>query len=370
MSSAPPPGPGLAAGPGRERVAGWDLLRGLCAFAVMTYHLLGWQDLAHVSPLGTYGVYLFFLLSGASLAYVYDADRVGHWAGIARFLAVRWLRLAPLYLVVCLIFVGYLSIRQGRWVDELPLRLALNASFAFGAYDPTTWALAVGGWSLGVEFMFYLAFPLLMQAARSRLGAGLALLALAVLQATWVERTVGREGLEATMTAYHQVPAFAAYFFAGCWIGQVRRERPQARPCPMVWALGSWAALGLLLVACNGTRAGDELVGWRGVLLPVACAAVVWVSGQVQVRGWLLQAAAALGRWTYGVYLIHPLVYFGWAWFVWPGSQAAVAATPALGWVLALTAAVLTTVLAAWGYRWIEAPGQRLAARWFKPALR
>ena len=47
----------------RERVLGWDLLRGLCALTVMSYHLLGWQDIAHLSPLGTYGVYLFFLLS-------------------------------------------------------------------------------------------------------------------------------------------------------------------------------------------------------------------------------------------------------------------------------------------------------------------
>ncbi|MEY2801078.1 MAG: hypothetical protein RL513_662, partial [Pseudomonadota bacterium] len=48
----------------QDRVLGWDILRGLCAMSVMVYHLLYWQDLATVSTLGTYGVYLFFILSG------------------------------------------------------------------------------------------------------------------------------------------------------------------------------------------------------------------------------------------------------------------------------------------------------------------
>ncbi len=350
----------------RERIAGWDLLRGLCAFAVMAYHLLGWQDLAHLSPLGTYGVYLFFLLSGASMAYVYDADRVAHWGGIWRFWLTRWFRLAPLYLLACLVFVVYLSLRQGRWVDELPLRLALNASFAFGLYDPTTWALAVGGWSLGVEFVFYLAFPLLMQAARTRTGSGLAMAALALVQATWVDRTVGREGLEAAITAYHQVPGFAAYFFAGCLIGQARREAggPRFPPLALAWGVASWVALGVLLVACTGPQGGDELVGWRGLLLPLACAGVVWVSGRVQVSGRALTCAEAMGRWTYGVYLIHPLVYFGLTWFVWPGAQAAMAGSTALGLAVALGAALVTLALAAVGHQWVESPPQRLAKRW------
>ena len=57
-----------------KRVFGWDLLRGMCAFAVASYHLMFWQDIAAIHTLGSYGVYLFFMLSGASLAYNY-ADK-------------------------------------------------------------------------------------------------------------------------------------------------------------------------------------------------------------------------------------------------------------------------------------------------------
>jgi len=350
----------------KERIAGWDLLRGLCALAVMAYHLLTWQDIAHLSPLGTYGVYLFFLLSGASMAYVYDAERVASWTGAWRFLVTRWFRLAPLYLLACAVFLAMLAARNGFWASEIPFRLAVNASFAFGLYDPTTWALAVGGWSLGIEFMFYLAFPLLMQAARTRTGRGLTLAALVLLQALWVEATIGREGFDAAITAYHQVPAFGAWFFTGCLIGQARREQGAWRGRGLAWSTGVvvWAALGLLLVGATGRSPGEELLGWRGLLIPLACALAVWVSGQVRVEGpRALALADLLGRLTYGVYLIHPLVYFGLAWFVWPGAQAAAAAHLGVGLAIAGSAGLITCVLATQGYRWIESPLQALARR-------
>ncbi len=41
----------------QERVFGWDLLRGLCALLVASYHLLYWTDLAQLHVFGSYGVY-------------------------------------------------------------------------------------------------------------------------------------------------------------------------------------------------------------------------------------------------------------------------------------------------------------------------
>jgi peptidoglycan/LPS O-acetylase OafA/YrhL len=88
----------------RDRVLGWDVLRGLCALAVASYHLLAWQDVATLHTFGSYGVYLFFVLSGASLAYNYQGLIDGPPA-VLRFLAVRWLRLAPLFVAIGALFV-------------------------------------------------------------------------------------------------------------------------------------------------------------------------------------------------------------------------------------------------------------------------
>lgn len=354
-----------------DRILGWDILRGLCALSVMVYHLLYWQDLGTVSTLGTYGVYLFFILSGASLAYVYDTQAIGSPRGFTAFLAVRWLRLAPLYVAVCATFLVMLAARNGQWVPGGAGLLALNASFLFGAFTPAVTALGIGGWSLGIEFMFYLAMPLIVRVLPLATWRLPVLALLVVVQWTWIDRTVGSMGLAAASHAYHQVPAFAAYFFVGCLIGRARRH---AGPVlDLRWGLMTWTAMALLLLACAPAVSGGELVGWRGVLLPLACVVLVWASGRVKVPDRASLGAQWLGDITYGTYLLHPMLFFGFAWFVLPRwTSASVESLPAVGRLAILAAVViLSCLLAAASERHFERPlraaGRRLFTRWLPP---
>ena len=361
--SLPVPSPNA---PGR--VLGWDVLRGLCALSVAAYHLMYWQDLAAVHTLGSYGVYLFFVLSGASLAYNYAGQLRGP-ADAARFLATRWLRLAPLFIVVCLLFLALLAWHNGGWVDRIPLRLLLNVSFAFGVYDPTIWALPVGGWSLGIEFAYYLAFPLLLFVL-SRRGWWVVLgLALAALQWTWIHRTVGSaDGYAASSVAYHQVPAFAAYFFGGCVIGAARRARD--RGWPQSAGLVTWTVLIVLLLALNPPAAGAELLGVRGAVLIAACFVAVHASGQVRLAGHGSALAPWLGDITYGCYLLHPIFFFGFNWLLWPRiSTLELAHAPtAVRWAVLAGVLLVTCATAAAGERWFEAPVRRWGKRMLAPA--
>ena len=335
------------------RVEGWDLLRGLCALMVAGYHLLYWLDLAQLPTFGTYGAYLFFVLSGASLAYSYEPAKLLRPGAMARFLATRWLRLAPLYLLLCAVFVAMLAVRQGELVDHLPQRLLLNASFAFGVQDPATWALLIGGWSLGIEAVLYLVFPALAWLAEAPRWRWVAFAALVALQAWWIHRTLGVNGWEAGSVAYHHVPAFAAYFFAGCMAGTQRRARAADWP----WWIGAatWAALVVLLLALIPATAGDELLGARGAVLAAACMGTVWVSGQIDVPQRLRTLAGVAGDITYGTYLLHPILLFGVLWFVVPLEMLSTAQR----WVT--LAAVLSTSLSlAWASeRWFERPVRR-----------
>ena len=358
-----------AASAARERVLGWDLLRGLCALMVALYHLSYWQDLAALHALGSYGVYLFFVLSGASLAYNYSG-RMRRRGDYAAFLLTRWLRLAPLYLVLCLVFVVFLTIRNGAWVDQLPLRLLLNMSFAFGAHDPAIWALLIGGWSLGIEFIYYLAFPAVL-ATLSRVALWVALAAaLCLLQWAWIYQTAGSDaGYAASAVAYHQVPAFMAYFFGGCVIGHWRHLRDMR--LPQSAGVLAWLLTPALLIALNPAVQGDELLGARGALLFCTCFVVVWISGHAVMAQRLAPVARWLGDITYGCYLLHPLFFFGLAWFVLPRFGVAdIAQTPA-AFRLALLAAVLalSCVTAAASERWFEAPLRRWGKRtlWRRP---
>jgi peptidoglycan/LPS O-acetylase OafA/YrhL len=347
----------------RDRVLGWDVLRGLCALAVASYHLLAWQDVATLHTFGSYGVYLFFVLSGASLAYNYQGLIDGPPA-VLRFLAVRWLRLAPLFVAIGALFVLLLRAHLGHWTDRLAWRSLLNVTFGFGLHDPTQWALPVGGWSLGIEFVLYLAFPFMLPLLRRRpwwIGAGAVL---AALQWTWIARTVGSPGgYEASAVAYHQVPAFAAYFFGGCVIGAARRSRDGA--WPFGWGVAVWIAAAMLLVALDGDEQGDELLGWRGATLFCACFAIVFASGQARVHGAAANVASWLGDITYGCYLLHPMLFFGFAWLVWPRWTAGeIADAPlAVRWAVLLAVLVASCIAAQASERWFEAPVRRWGKR-------
>ena len=353
-----------AAAPGKpDRVLGWDVLRGLCALGVASYHLLYWQDLAALHAVGSYGVYLFFVLSGASLAYNYSGQLTDGPQAL-RFLATRWLRLAPLYVLLCVVFIAMLSLRDGQLLGMLPTRLALNATFAFGLHDPATWALLIGGWSLGIEFVYYLAFPLLLLVLRRPGWCALVAAALTLLQWLWIYRTAGSaEGYVASSVAYHQVPAFAAYFFGGCLIGHWQRMRDGTLGQSI--GLLAWAGMGLLLLLLNPSQAGDELLGATGAVLFAACFAAVSASGRARIGERFEPVARWLGDITYGCYLLHPLYFWAFVWFVLPLYTASpVAELPlATRCVVAAVVLFLSCLTAAASERWFEAPIRRWGKR-------
>lgn len=299
------------------RVLGWDLLRGLCAIAVSIYHLLFWQDVTKLYVFGTYGVYLFFVLSGASLAYTYAGRIAGGSFSFGGFLWVRYLRLAPLYLALMLVVLPWKLVKDGATADLLAM-YASNATFLFGFFNPSTHAVLVGGWSLGIEAIFYLLFPLLMLSFRSRWLAWATFLVLLALQTGWVYATIGAGAREPQWAAYHQVPAFAAYFMGGCMVGVAHRRKlfGDFRS----GALGVLAIVAgfALMLAVNPANSGEELVGWRGALLTVLCFALVHAASRLRLKRNLSGAAQHLGDATYGLYLLHPVIFFGLVFVVLP----------------------------------------------------
>jgi peptidoglycan/LPS O-acetylase OafA/YrhL len=300
-----------------ERVLGWDLLRGLCAIAVTCYHLLYWQKVTELHVLGTYGVYLFFVLSGASLAYTYAGRIHTGQFSFRSFLWVRYLRLAPLYLALMLLVLPWKLVKDGATLGLLGMYVS-NALFVFGFFNPSTHAVLVGGWSLGIEAIFYLLFPLLILSFRSRYLAWGLFGVLLALQLGWVYATLGQSAAAPHWEAYHQVPAFAAYFMGGCMIGVAHRKQAFDNLSSSTAGVLALLAGFALMLAVNPARGGEELIGWRGLLLTGLCFLLVHIASRLQLQSRLSSAAQQLGDATYGLYLLHPVIFFGLTYAVLP----------------------------------------------------
>ncbi len=301
-----------------KRVPGWDLLRGICALAVACYHLMFWQDVAAIHTLGSYGVYLFFVLSGASLAYNYiDKFESGQFS-FSNFLRVRYLRLAPLYLALMLIALPWKLGKEGLTVD-LTLTYLLNATFLFGFFNPSVNASLVGGWSLGIEAIFYLAFACIMMTFRSTRLAVAFFILLVAIQVSWVALTLGQAlGSAQNVQAYFQAPAFAAYFMGGCLLGVAKRKGLLEAFRFEFLGFALLFAGFALMVLVNPKVATDEVLGWRGFILGATCFGMVYAASRISMAGYWTKLAGYFGDATYGLYLIHPVLFFGLVQIIFP----------------------------------------------------
>jgi peptidoglycan/LPS O-acetylase OafA/YrhL len=283
-----------------NRIEGFDLLRGLCAIAVAFYHILAWRENVLLNGIGRYGVYVFFVLSGASMYVAYNRKFAqGYDAG--KFIMLRVLRLAPLLALIIGLTLANAIVKK-QPVGQLFTDALLNLSFTFGLGNPGSTSVVTGGWSLGIEFVFYLMFPIMLAATRSR--AWLLLLAMTfVVQHVFVDRTLAGTSLVPAWASYTQPLSFIFYFMAGCCIGRLI-ESGALRYSPL-WIAGFLVAA-LPLVSIH---ADSNLEGLYGMLLSLAAAALVLCSTGLPISGFASTAADALGKLSYGVYLIHPLVF-------------------------------------------------------------
>jgi len=204
-----------------NRFAFVDTLRGLAALHVFFYHLalLPNPELAvpywakRIVLSGGTGVTLFFVVSAFTLCYSMRTrnDDSNHVYG---FYIRRLFRIVPLFyvwMVISLIRDEYLYHTQHSLVDVL-----LSASFVFNLIPGKEAGIVWASWTLGVEMLFYLAFPLVFRLITDYRRA-LAFFLLTIVVAGAFQHLLGYLHLsEEELRRYyhfsflHQLPVFAA----------------------------------------------------------------------------------------------------------------------------------------------------------------
>ncbi|WP_248965896.1 acyltransferase family protein [Sphaerisporangium perillae] len=174
MLTAQPRTAPTSAGPGhpRPRLAWLDAIRGLGATAVLLEHMF-YRFLPGLRPtwfhLGTYGVLVFFLVSG----YIIPAS-LENGGDVRAFWVGRFFRLYPLYLLVIGLVLASLPL--------VPLREAVVPDAATAAAHATMLLDVVGSggvadtmWTLSYEMVFYLLVTVLFVAGLHRRSGAWAL---------------------------------------------------------------------------------------------------------------------------------------------------------------------------------------------------
>ena len=350
-----------------------ESLRGVAALMIVIYHLAELVKLplpALLSFVPTHfglGVPLFYALSGFVLAYGY-ADRLDGRVHLRVFYTRRLFRILPLFYTL---LAAWLAVNWLVWHSAPdPKTLLLNLTFLFGLVPGQHESLVWAGWSIGIEMLFYLIFPVvavLTPGVRSALAAfGLGCFLSASTQGALQAASLGSY---AYMNLITHLPAFLAGIAAYRLWQATGFARHRAG-----WGL-FLAATGLAALLLRNDFVG-WLVGSVYHFSPLHAWAVVFaglILSTCLVSNPLLEwrPLRHFGQVSFSVYLLHPLCMLGLIKLDFVAWIASLTARPAYGFALGTGLVVLLVwALASLTYRWIEAPGialgQRLARR-FKP---
>lgn len=294
-----------------------DYLRGVLALAVALYHFYAWggggfSAAAHgfVYRTGIYAVLMFYVISGVSFGYVYRDIRIDREA-LGSFWIKRYFRLAPLYWLALVATALMAAVRTG----EIPGlgKVIMNVTLTFGALAPSAY-MVTGGWSIGNEMFYYILCPFLILALRrSGWAFGAALAASVGLGGAYAfDWLTPVRALSDQWGTYIQPASHLFYFVAGVGLSALLIAGRRLRPAAGVALTAALVLLYGALAASDGRM--DNIVtvtGWRWAAYSVLAIGIVGAVSLIPgaLPGVLHAALSWLGRVSYSVYLLHPIVW-------------------------------------------------------------
>jgi exopolysaccharide production protein ExoZ len=341
---------------------GIQLLRGLAALAVFASHLalkgkLYWAGLIPSGgELGTYGVDLFFVISGFII--VTSTRKSPHSVRTsAAFLVGRWGRIYPAYwaaLIVCLAVTAL-------WPGSITSPITASLSDSVLLWPATSTPLLRSAWTLVHELYFYEVFALLLLFRPRWLPLALGLWTMATIALG----VAGTKGLELNTGLALVANPLTLEFVLGATVALFVERRLIVAPAGAV-VVGAVGLLGgALAMVATGSHIDPRFAGMTRVVL-VGGPAALLVYGLSTLEANRRWTAPAIMNWlgdrSYTLYLVNLPVCAVLALMTAKGLGPG-----PLGLVIYVVAAIgAVAVLTEALHRVVERPSILLSKRWAK----
>jgi len=241
-----------------DAARGWAILLVIVSHVGGLFPELPWP-LKKMTNFGWFGVQLFFVVSAYTLLASWYRDSRPRGTKTTDFLIRRFFRIAPMYYLG---LVLYLVLRppgdRFSWEMLVTTMLFINAwTPEWLAVERGSWVVVPGGWSVSVEFTFYLLFPLFALLVSSLRRALLAVAISAVLAAAsyrlgsaYFADAVESEALGNFL--FFWFPSQLVIFAVGAVLFHLARQGNLNFRYPGVWLAGLTGLLFLLTQTHSG----------------------------------------------------------------------------------------------------------------------
>jgi peptidoglycan/LPS O-acetylase OafA/YrhL len=258
--------------------------------------------------LAAFGVSIFFALSGFLITYLLLKEKETAPVNIKKFYIRRVLRIWPLYytyLIFCIITLVVFGIAFNKQAIIFYVLLAANVPFILNTAIP----FATHYWSLGVEEQFYAFWPWIVKKTNKKLLSTIfSLIILLVLLRIFFRVLEVKKGISLpftiiTVTRFHCMMIGAA--------GAVLYYKGNAGFIKVIthWLLQAIAWGIIVLLALNKFKAPSFIDNEI-----IALITVVLILGQITRKQKIInlenRVCDFIGKISYGVYVIHPLIIF------------------------------------------------------------